>query len=117
MTIDLSALPWTVALAVGERIEIPLPSYAGSGHKWSAVCIHGQEVAHLSVKLAEPPPAPTTPRDGTAEPPPLMLVPELAVVVGLARGEAAWRLVLARPFDPSKPVATHDLRITVLGSS
>lgn len=116
MTIDLSNLPRHVTLEVGGRIEIPLPSYAGSGHTWTAICVCGQGVAQVSLELGEVPAALLLPGDGTVEPPPLMFVPERAVVYGLTCGEATWRLILARSFDPSKPAATHDLLVTVVNS-
>jgi hypothetical protein len=104
-------------VTVGEASEIPLPSYAGSGNIWSAVCVNGQGVAQVSVELAERPAIPATPRDGKAEPPPLTLVPERAIVHGLTPGEATWQLVLARPFGPSQPAARHDLQVTVVAAS
>ena len=114
MTVDLSGLPRHVTLAAGGAMELPLPSYANSGNAWSATCVRGEGVAQVSVELGEAPVVPTPPGDGTAEPPPLMLVPERAVVRALACGEATWRLVLARSFDPSRPAATHDLEVTVV---
>ncbi len=116
MTLDLSALPRKVTLAVGDRTEIPLPSYSGSGNTWSVTGISGWEVAHVSVEPAAAPVVPPSPGDGTAEPPALMLVPDRAVVSGLALGEASWRLVLARPFGPSTPIAAHDLQVTVVAT-
>jgi hypothetical protein len=117
MTIDLSGLPKRVTVVVGEASEIPLPSYADSGNIWSAVCVSGQGVAQVSVELGERPAIPATPGDGTAEPPPLTLVPERAIVHGLTPGEATWQLVLARPFGPSQPAARHDLQVTVVATS
>jgi hypothetical protein len=114
MSIDLSALPRRVTLAVGARTEIPLPSYAGSGNTWSASCVRGADVARVSVELGAAPPTPARPADGTAEPPPLGYVPERAVVVALARGDALWRLALARSFGPPDPAATHELAVTVV---
>ena len=119
MTIDLSVLPKHVTLTVGERIELPLPSYAGSGNAWSATCIRGLGVADIAVAMghsASADAAPTLPVDGTAEPPALMLVPERAVVRGLACGEAIWHLVLARSFDPARATATHVLQIAVVAA-
>jgi hypothetical protein len=113
MTIDLSGLPRRVSLSIGERLEIPLPSYVGSGNTWSAICLRGDDVARVSVLLGDLPPLPPIRADGVVEPPALMLVPEFAVVEGLAYGEANWRLALARSFDPSNPAAVHDLDITV----
>lgn len=113
MTIDLSGLPQHVLLRTGERIEIPLPSYANSGYNWSSMCLRGEEVARVSVKLGDLPPMPPVPTDGTAEPPALMLVPEFAVIEALAYGEAIWRLVLDRSFERSNPAAEHDLYVTV----
>jgi hypothetical protein len=113
MTIDLSGLPRRVSLTIGERIVIPLPSYADSGNTWSAMCLGGEEVARVTVKLGNLPPLPPALADGVAEPPPLMLAPEFAVVEGLACGETTWRLVLARSFDRSNPAAEHDLEVTV----
>lgn len=114
MTIDLSNLPQQVRLAVGERTEIPLPSYADSGNIWSATCLRGHGVARVSIELGEHSSIPDTRGNGTTEPPPLMLVPERAVVSGLAIGEADWRLVLSRSFGAAPPAATHEIRITVL---
>jgi hypothetical protein len=113
VTVNLSALPRNVALAVGDRTVIPLPSYAGSGNTWSAVCVRGQNVAHVAVELDEATTVPAALVDGTAPPPPLMLVQERAVVSGIASGEALWRLVLSRPFDPSHQTAAHDLLVAV----
>jgi hypothetical protein len=114
LTVDLSSLPRHLTLAVGERTVIPLPSYANSGNSWSATCLSGHEIARLSVELGEPPPSAASRGDGTAEPPPLMLTPEQAVVSGLAGGEAVWHLVLSRSFGPKQVAATHELRITVV---
>lgn len=113
MTIDLSGLPRHVSLTIGERIEFQLPSYANSGNTWSAECLSGEGVASVSVKLGDLRPMPPALADGVAEPPALMLVPEFAVVEGLASGETVWRLVLARSFDRSNPTAEHDLGVTV----
>ena len=70
MTIDLSGLPRRVSLTIGERIVIPLPSYADSGNTWSAMCLGGEEVARVTVKLGDLPPLPPALADGVAEPPP-----------------------------------------------
>lgn len=113
MTIDLSSLPLGITVAVGGRSEICLPSYAGSGNSWSVRRVGGGEVARVWVEMGESPTAVASPGDGIAEPPALMLVPERAVVLGLAPGEATWRLVLARPFGPSTPIAAHDFHVTV----
>jgi hypothetical protein len=113
MTIDLLGLPRRISLSIGERLEIPLPSYVGSGNTWSARCLRGEDVARVSVLLGDLPPTPPMQADGVVEPPALVLVPEFAVVEGLACGEANWRLSLARSFDPSNPAAVHDLDITV----
>ncbi len=103
-------------MAVGETSEIPLPSYAGSGNLWSVVCVNGQGVAQVSVELDEQLTIPATLRDGTAEPPSLILVPERAIVHGLATGDATWQLVLTRPFGFSQPAARHDLQVTVVAT-
>lgn len=112
MTIDLSNLPQQVRLAVGESTEIPLPSYADSGNTWSAICLGGHGVASVSIELGDV--MLDTHGNGTAEPPPLMLVPERAVVSGLAAGEADWRLVLSRSFGAAPAAATHEIRIAVM---
>jgi hypothetical protein len=113
MTVDLSDLPRHVTLVVGGRAEIPLPSYANSGNSWSAVCMGGQGVADVSIVFGKADPLPGSPGNGTSEPPPLTQVPEIAVAYGVVRGNASWRLVLARQFDPSGPTASHDLEVTV----
>jgi hypothetical protein len=111
MTIDLSGLPRSVSLRIGELIEIQLPSYAGSGYIWSAKCLRGAEVARVSMKLGDQPPKPSVLADGKAEPPEIVQVPEFVVIEGLAYGEATWRLVLARSFDRSNPAATYDVDV------
>lgn len=65
------------------------------------------------VEPVDAPAVPASPGDGTAEPPALMLIPDRAVVLGVAPGEATLRLVLARPFGPSTPAAVHDFEVTV----
>lgn len=116
MTIDLSNLPRHITLAAGERIVIPLPSYANSGNTWSATCVRGHGIAQVAVELGEPPVTADLQGDGTAEPPPLMLAPEQAVVSGLAGGEAVWQLVLSRSFGSAPAAAAHELRITVVAA-
>jgi hypothetical protein len=114
--VDLSALPTTLTLKVGDRVEVPLPSYAGSGNAWSVSCIKGLDVAQVRLESGPLPP-PSPPGAGTSEPPPLMLAGERAVVSGLAPGEATWWLVLARSFGPPTPTAVHDLQITVIAAT
>ncbi len=117
MTVDLSNLPRHITLAVGERIVIPLPSYANSGNIWSATCVRGHEIAQVLVELGEFPVTADSRGDGTAEPPPLMLAPEQAVVSGLAGGEAVWQLVLSRSFGLAQTAASHELRVTVVAAT
>ena len=107
----LSQLPEHITLAVGDRAEIPLPSYLGSGNSWSVTSDLDQGVAVLVVEL-EPPAL--APERGEGEPPPLSLASERAVVTALAPGEVTWRLVLGRSFGRSEPAATHDVRVTVV---
>ena len=114
MTINLSRLPTHLTLAVGESVHIALPTYAGSGNIWSVTCIRGQGMADVSVVVDELQPEGVSLRDGTAEPPPLVLSPERLVVRGLIPGDTIWRLVLARPFDASRPTATHAIRVTIM---
>ena len=83
--VDLGSLPTHVTLAVGERRVISLPSYANSGNTWSATCVRGHGIAQLSVELGESPVTAESRGSGTAEPPPLTLTPEYAVVSGLAK--------------------------------
>jgi hypothetical protein len=104
-------------MEVGEHLVFPLPSYAGSGNSWSAVCLGGHAVATVSVELDDVPQFQAISGDGATEPPSLMLVTERVVVCGLASGEAIWQLVLARSFDLSKPTATHILRVIVKSTS
>lgn len=117
MTIDISNLPQHVILAVGERIVIPLPSYANSGNTWSATCLHGHGTAQLSIEVGELPVIADLRGDGISEPPPLMLAPEQAIVYGLVRGDAVWKLVLSRSFGPAETSISHDLQITVTDGS
>ena len=116
MSVDLSGLPRDVRVQVGERFVIPLPSYSGSGNTWSVAHVAGQEIARVLVESAEAPPLPVAPPDGAAPPPALVLVPERVVGVGLAPGEATFRLVLSRQFGPATPSATFDFHLTVLAA-
>jgi hypothetical protein len=116
MTVDLSSLPQRVWVAAGRRNEIPLPSYAGSGNSWSVQCLSGGDVVRVWVEPDETPSIAASPGDGITEPPSLMLIPDRVVVSGLAPGEAMCRLVLARPFGPSMPTATHDFHVTVVAA-
>jgi hypothetical protein len=111
-----SGLPQSVMLAVGDRIEIALPSYAGSGNHWSIVSIAGAGVARAAVEPADAPVSPPAPGNGNVEPPALVLVPEHVVVSGLRPGEATWRLVLARPFGDATPMVVQDLHVTVVAA-
>ncbi len=118
MTIDLSGLPRHVTLAVGGALEFPLPSYADSGNVWSATCVRGEGVAHVSVELGEVPASVDPARRRYRRAPVRSCSSRRrAVVRGLASGEATWRLVLSRRFDPSRPAATHDFDVTVVAAS
>jgi hypothetical protein len=110
VTFEVTGLPRQLTLAAGGRLEIPLPSYAGSGNAWSASCLSGPDVAGVSVALG--PPVPPAPVPGSGPPQP-RLATEHAVVRGLRAGTARWRLELARSFGPRQPVATVDIDITV----
>lgn len=116
VTVDLTSLPQHITLTVGERKVILLPSYANSGNTWSATCVRGHGLVQLSVKLGESPMTVESQGSGTAEPPPLVLTPEYAVVIGLASGEAVYQLVLSRTFGPTQVVASHELQITVVAA-
>lgn len=113
MMVELPDLPHEVRVMVGERIEIPLPSYAGSGNVWASEEVRGGDRATTSVVPTETSPRPGPGGGGTSEPPALALVPERAVVVGIAPGEAVWRLVLQRPFGPRTPAAVVELHVVV----
>ena len=117
MTVDLSNLPQHVMLAVGERRVISLPSYANSGNIWSSTCVRGHGIAQVSVELGESPVTADSLGRGTAEPPPLTVTPEYAVVAGLVSGEAVYQLVLSRTFGPAQVASSHELLITVVAGS
>ena len=110
---ELADLPSHITLTVGDRAEIPLPSYAGSGNSWSVSGDPGQKVADLAVEVEAPAPTPGR-GDGVSEPPAMSVASERAVVRALQPGEAIWHLVLARSFGPPEPAATHDVRVTVV---
>lgn len=111
MGVDLSGLPTHVTVAVGERLVIELPSYAGSGNEWS-VSGNPDDVASVEVQVVPPEP-PRHPTTMPVEPPPMTMATELAVVRGLAPGDTRRQLVLARSFGPPTPTAVHDFGVTV----
>jgi len=113
MSIDLSGLPKEIRIAVGERYELLLPSYSGSGNNWSVTSLSGEEVARAWIEPVDVPNVTGSPGN---EPPELMLVPDRLVVFGLSPGEATWRLTLARSFGPPTPTATSDLHVTVVNA-
>ena len=110
MSIDLSGLPRRLTVAVGDRLEIALPSYLGSGNAWSASCLYGADVALVTVAMTPPDTTAAAPGGGPPEP---RLATERAVVRGLTAGESRWRLTLARSFGPPEPTAIHDFDIDV----
>ena len=112
MTIDVGDLSRPVTVAVGDCVELPLPSYSGSGNSWSAECLSGKNVARVLIMM-DPPPAPARPRSGPPEP---ALAAERAVVHGLSVGTAHWRLALARDFGPRTPTATADVEVIVIAA-
>jgi hypothetical protein len=114
--VDLSALPENITLAVGDRLELRLPSYSGSGNSWSATRFGGTDAARVQIQLPASAIPDPMPADGTTEPPPLALMPEMLVITGVTPGEAAWRLTLSRSFGPANTAAVHDFRITVLAA-
>jgi hypothetical protein len=116
MSVDLSNVPTHLTLAVGERIVIPLPSYAGSGNFWSIRCRGRNSVVDARVELDRSPREPVAEDGGTTEPPQPVLVAERLVVSGLAVGEDLCQLVLSRSFGHPAPSASRELRIAVAAS-
>ena len=112
MTIDVGDLSRPVTVAVGDCVELPLPSYSGSGNAWSAECLFGRDVARVVIML-KPPPTPARPGSGPPEP---TLAAERVVVRGLSVGTAHWRLLLGRSFGPRTPTATADVEIIVIAA-
>ncbi len=113
MTVDLSGLPRRVRVAVGERAEIGLPSFAGSGNVWTAEPVGSPATAVAAVAVRTDPAARAPVRDPGGEPPSSYAAPVVAVVAGRMPGTARWRLVLARPFAPRPPTAVHELTVDV----
>jgi len=112
MNADLSALPERIELAVGDRVAVALPSFAGSGNVWSVAGSEDERVAQAVVEVT---PADASMRgDGMSEPPSMQLAAERAVVTGLAPGETTLRFVLARPFRPSPATSEHVVHVTVV---
>lgn len=116
MTADLSDVPSHLTMAVGERIAIPLPSFAGSGNSWSVRCRHANSVVDVRVELDRSPIEPLAEGDGATEPPQPVLVRELLVVSGLAVGEDVCQLDLSRAFGLSRKTASRALGVTVVAS-
>lgn len=111
MSVDLSHLPSKLTLHRGERTDLELPSYGGSGNYWSAQPVAGEEVASVSVATA----AAEAPRpERGAEPPAAAPVPERAVIEGVLPGRARCRLILGRSFEEGAPTAEHEIEIEVV---
>jgi hypothetical protein len=116
MSVDLSALPRRLRIAVGAVVEVSLPSFAGSGNLWTARPADGDPAAARAAEVTvrtEPAAAPSGEVGG--EPPSSYSTPVVAVVTGRSPGVARWLLVLARPFAPDPPTAVHELVIEVSG--
>jgi len=116
VSVDLSALPRRVTVQVGEVVEVPLPSFAGSGNLWTARPADqpgAAGAAVVSVRTEAAAAAPSSPAGG--EPPSSYSSPVVAVVDGRAPGSTRWLLVLARPFAPDTPTAVHELDVDVSG--
>lgn len=113
MTTDLSSLPSHCVVKPGGQARLPLPSYAGSGNAWSAVCVSSPHVADVTVVVGAVPSTDGGRRDGVSEPPPMQLAGESLVVKGRVPGLAVWRLVLARSFGAREVAAEHELHVAV----
>jgi hypothetical protein len=99
-------LPPAITLHVGEGYEVPLPSAAGSGNEWSVERVAGEDVAEVALRRGEAP----VPE---GNPPPTYGVPEVLTVRAIRPGRGTWRLRLARPWTPEKPVAEHGIKVVV----
>ncbi len=110
MTADLSAVPEWVGVGVGERVTVPLPSFAGSGNTWSCTG-YDEGVVHASIEIAAP--QASQPGDGTTEPPAMELASVHLTLVGASAGTTTVRLVLARSFAPLPPTAEHTITVAV----
>ena len=114
MIVDTSNLPAHLTVPVGKCTWFTVPSFAGGGYNWSAKCMSAHGVAEVSVEMGKIPKELTQSGDGNSEPPSLMLVPELIVIQGTAVGDTVWNLILARPFDPTTPLAVHSIEVRVV---
>ncbi len=115
MSVDLSALPRRVRVAVGAVVEVPLPSFAGSGNLWTARPADDPATAQAAEVTVRTEPAAVPSGEVGGEPPSSYSTPVVAVVTGRSPGAARWLLVLARPFAPDPPTAVHELTIDVSG--
>jgi hypothetical protein len=116
MSVDLSEVPHRVTVQVGAVVEVPLPSFAGSGNLWTARPASdpgAAGIAEVTVRT-DPAAAPPGGRPG-GEPPSSYAMPVVAEVAGRSPGSTRWLLVLARPFAPDTPTAMHELDIEVSG--
>lgn len=104
-------LPHELSLEVGATEQLRLPTYSGSGNLWTVRNVDGANVAEVRVESRPPIAADERPPGGP--PPGQSLATEFAVVTGVSSGVAHWRLVLARPWQPDNPTASHELTIKV----
>jgi hypothetical protein len=101
-------LPSRIELGASAEVRLPLPSAAGGGYVWSAAPTGGDAgAARMRIEVG-----PMPPRGGE---PTSALAPVTLVVAGDRPGVASWRLRLARPWEPDRPLVDRLVEVTVSG--
>jgi hypothetical protein len=113
VTAELSSLPRRLVVQAGDLIEIPLPSFAGSGNQWMPSLISAPDIADVAVEIRHPESLNDQTGGGTREPPGAFVAPEVLKVHGLRPGLTRWKITLSRPFAPDPPTAEREIEILV----
>jgi hypothetical protein len=99
-------IPTVIELHIGDSIEIPLVSAAGAGNQWTVEPAAGDYVAEVFIRRGEA-------LVDEGDQPSAYVIPETLDVRAARTGRGTWRLRLARPWTPDKPVAEHEIEVVV----
>lgn len=100
------AVPDQIELTSGEQRRLSLLSAAGAGFIWTSSFEAGDlGAARIEIETGPMPPL--------ADEPTSALAPVALVASGLRAGGATWRVRLARPWQPERPMVDRLVRVQV----